>query len=302
MFDYEYWGNRPFSGAVNMALEEFMLKRAAETGKAMARFYSFPQDTVVLGYAQATDALKTKRINVVRRATGGSHVQTGPNILAYSFAAPRHGFSGIEDLRRHYAGCIEKAFADLGIENAEADNKASCINVNGKLAAAHATIWGVGSGLIHGLLAIDPYDMEKLAQRITLGTRVINGKVYSEYDAIRNMPTIASLLPELAKAAPQRTEALKAIIGNAILKEVAEGKHENKSVDESIIAAAYPLLEKRYGAQPWTNERTPAFSEEEIEEIPGEEINGPLKKGLGYCMYLQVQDRDFKTMAEDDRI
>ncbi|MBI4018692.1 MAG: lipoate--protein ligase family protein [Candidatus Aenigmarchaeota archaeon] len=300
MFDYEYWGNSAFPATVNMALEEFMLKRAAETGKAMARFYSFPRDTVVLGYAQAHDALKTRAINVVRRATGGSHVQTGPNILAYSFAAPRHGFSGIEDLRSYYAGCIERAFVNLGIKNAEADNKASSVNIDGRLAAAHATIWGVDSGLIHGLIAVDPYDMQKLAQSIRLNTRIIHGKVYSEYDAIRNMPTISLLLPELAKAAPRRTEALKIIIGNAILEEVSEGKHENKSVDERIIAAAYPLLEKRYGAQPWTNERTPVFSEDEIQEIPGEEINGPLKKGLGYCMYLQVQDHDFKIMTGED--
>ncbi|HLD84097.1 MAG TPA: hypothetical protein VI979_04565 [archaeon] len=300
MFDYEYWGNATFPGAVNMALEEFMLRRAAGTGKAIARFYSFPHDTIVLGYAQATDALKARSVNVVRRATGGSHVQTGPNVLAYSFTAPRHGFTGIDDLRKHYAGCIERAFTGLGIENAKADNKASSVNINGKLAAAHATIWGVDSGLIHGLIAIDPYDMEKLAERLALGTRVINGKVYSEYDAIRNMPTMSSLLPELAKSATQRTEALKAIIGNAILREATNGKHKNKAVDDNIIAAAYPLLEKRYGAVPWTNERAPAFTEEEIEEIPGEELNGPLKKGLGYCMYLQVQDRDFKIMAGED--
>ena len=57
MFDYEYWGNTTFNGKINMALEEYMLWRAVETKKAMIRFYSFSNDTVVLGYAQATLSL-----------------------------------------------------------------------------------------------------------------------------------------------------------------------------------------------------------------------------------------------------
>ncbi len=301
MFDYEYWGNAAFSGTTNMALEEYMLKRAAETKKAMIRLYSFPTDTIVLGYAQATDALKTANdASVVRRATGGSHVQTGKNILVYSFAAPRDGsFRNLEDMRAYYAEHVANAFTGLGIENAEADNKASTVNINGKVAAAHAMIWGVESGLLHGLMAIDPYDMEKLAERIFLGTRAIGGKVYSDYDAIRNMPAIAKLLPDLAKnaKADARTEAVKKILAEAILQEVTRGKHENKAVTESVIKESYPLLEKRYGREAWTEAHNPVFTKEEIEEIPGEELDGKLKEKLGYCMYLQVRDRDFKRMA-----
>lgn len=299
MFDYEYWGNAAFSGQINMALEEYMLKRAAETKKAMIRLYSFPEDTIVLGYAQATDALKSGNdANVVRRATGGSHVQTGKNIMAYSFVAPRNGsFSHFEDMRKFYAEHMASAFQKLGIEDVEADNKASTININSKVAAAHAMIWGIGSALLHGLIAIDPYDMEKLAERIFLGTRVIGGKIYSDYDAIRNMPAIATILPNLAKNAKTRREAVKKILAEAILHEVTKGKHENKAVTESIIRESYPLLEKRYGKEAWTSTHNPVFTKEEIEEIPGEELDGKLKENLGYCMYLQVKDKDFKRMA-----
>ena len=116
MFNYEFWGYKSFPGATTMALEEYMLKRAAQTGKAMIRFYSFPKDTIVLGYAQAPDILKDIRdVHVIRRPTGGSHVQTGKNILAYSFVAPKNGFSDFEDMRAYYAEHIANAFLSLGI-------------------------------------------------------------------------------------------------------------------------------------------------------------------------------------------
>ena len=298
MFDYEHWGNTTFNGKINMALEEYMLWRAAETKKAMIRFYSFSNDTVVLGYAQATDALKSNDVDVVRRATGGSHVQTGKNIIAYSFAVPRDGsFTHFEDMRKYYAEHVANAFSSLGIDNAEPDNEASSVNINGKVVAAHAVIWGVNSALLHGLIVIDPYDMERLAQRIYLGTRVIGGKVYSDYDAIRNIPTIAKILPGLAKNSNERTEAIKKILSNVILREVTKGEHENKVIDDKIINASWPLMERRYGKQLWTNTHNPVFTKVEIEEVPGEELDGKLKEKLGYCMYIQVPDKDFKRMA-----
>src|SRR3990170_3652290 len=78
MFKYEYWGLGSFNAKFNMALEEFLLKRA-EGGIAQFRFWDFSKDSVVLGYAQATDALKQRdnSLDVVRRITGGSHIQTG---------------------------------------------------------------------------------------------------------------------------------------------------------------------------------------------------------------------------------
>jgi len=299
MFDYEYLGNTTFNGKINMALEEYMLWRATEIKKAMIRFYSFSNDTVVLGYAQATDALKASDIDVVRRATGGSHVQTGENIIAYSFAVPRDGsFTHFEDMRKYYAEHVANAFSSLGIDNVEPDNEASSVNIDGKVAAAHAIIWGVNSALIHGLIVINPYDMERLAQRIYLGTRVIGGKVYSDYDAIRNIPTIAEILPDLAKNSNERTDAIKKILSNVILREVTKGKHENKVIDDKIINASWPLMERRYGKQLWTNTHNPVFTKVEIEEVPGEELDGKLKEKLGYCMYIQVKDKDFKKMAE----
>lgn len=197
MFGYEYWGNGSFNAKVNMALEEYLLRRATQ-GKAQARFWTFSKDSVVLGYAQATDAVlkQDNSFDTVRRITGGSHVQTGKNIFAYTFAVPRDGsFRTFEDMRAYYADIVASGLMDLGIENVVVDNQASSVNVDDKVFAAHAIIWGVESALIHGLIVMNPYNMEKLAQRVVLKERKIGNKTYTEYNALKNIPTFSQFLP-----------------------------------------------------------------------------------------------------------
>ena len=120
MFDYEYCGNKVYKSHLNMAFEEYLLERAAKTSKASVRFYSFPKDSIVLGYAQDTDVIKKLDSNVelTRRATGGSHVQVGSNVLAYSFVVPRDGsFKNYSDMRTYYAESVANALIDLGLDN-----------------------------------------------------------------------------------------------------------------------------------------------------------------------------------------
>ncbi|MBI4014679.1 MAG: lipoate--protein ligase family protein [Candidatus Aenigmarchaeota archaeon] len=298
MFDYEYWGFGTYRAAVNMALEEAMLLRAKK--KAAIRFFDFAKDSVVLGYAQATDVLKKRNADVVRRITGGSHVQTGKNILAYSIAVPRDSsFSGYEDMRAYYAEKIKNALEGMGIEDVTADNRASSINIGNKVVAGHSMFWGVESALLHGLILMEHYQIEKLAARIELSGRKIGPRIYSEYDALKNAPVILSKT-DIAKNAPKRNDAVKRIMAERILAELTKGKHASAPVSAKTVAKAMPLLAKRYGNDAWTEERSPSFTHEQAEEIPGEELNGGLKKKLGYCLYLQVNDRDFRRMASND--
>lgn len=300
MFDYEYWGNGTFPANLNMALEEFFLKRAA-LGKAIIRFYSFPRDCVVLGYAQANDPVKQfdNTFDIARRITGGSHVQTGENIIAYSFAVPRDGsFRHYEDMRAYYAACVAEALSDLGIDNVEVDNKASVIKANKKIIAAHALIWGVESALLHGLIFIDPYDVNILTTRLVLGKRKIGDKIYSEYAALKNLPAISALLDKVAPNAVDRTTALKPIVAEAILKRVTN-THERMVINPKTASESYELMKKKFGQQTWLKEREPPFTAQEVEEIPFEQLDGELKKKLGYCLFLQVKDSDFKKMCID---
>ena len=303
MFEYEYWGNGSFNAYVNMALEEYLLKRAIKK-VAPIRFWDFSKDSAVLGYGQATDAIKKvdDSFNVVRRITGGSHVQTGKNILAYTFAVPRDGsFRTFEDLRAYYADIVAKGLEDIGIKGITVDNKASTINVDGKIIASHSIIWGVESALIHGLILIDPYDVEKVNERMILGQRKMGASIYTEYNAIKKLPAISQLLKNVAPNLDEarRSEVLKDLIAKAVLKRVTKNYELRKITDQTIMEAL-GVKERKYSSESWIGERKLPFEKEEIEDIPGEELKGELKKNQGYCLFSQVKNKDFKEMAEPD--
>ena len=150
--------------------------------------------------------------------------------------------------------------------------------------------------MLHGLIIIDPYDVQEVANRVTLGSRKIGNKVYSEYAALKNLPAVSRLL---TKVAPNETAStiLKDMTAKAILKHVTNNKQENKKIDNKVVSSAFDLLKRKYNLPIWIDKRKPTFTKEEIEAIPGEELNGPLKKNLGYCLFIQVKNKDFKKMA-----
>ncbi len=287
MFDYEYWGTGVFPAHVNMAIEEALAARVAQQRtKAAIRFYGFPHDAIVLGYAQATDIIKNLHgAELTRRITGGSHVQTGPNTIAYSFVVPRDGtFRTFEDMRAYYAERVASALEALGIDNVTVDNKASTIMVNDRIIASHAIWWGIERALMHGLLMMTPYDVNRVAARVAFQQRKIGNTYYSEYDALKNLATVGQ------ETASARNDTLRALVSNAILAEVTKNMFERHAID------TLPEAKRQYSASTWVSDHRPTFTPAEAEAIPGEELDGPLKKNLGYCLFLQVPDKDFKAM------
>lgn len=302
MFKFEYWGNETLPANVNMALEEFFLKRATSQNVASVRFFSVPKDSVVLGYAQATDVIKKfdNSFDITRRSTGGSHVQIGLNTMAYSFAVPRNGsFRTFEDMRAYFAEHVADALRDLGIDLIDVDNKASTINVDGKVVASHAIIWGAESALLHGLIIIDPYDVGRIASRVALQTRKIGNRFYPEHSVLKNIPAVSKLLNNLASnlSGQYRTNVLKDVVASAILKHVTAGKFSRRKICYNDMVEANKIQKNKYSRRTWVKYRISPFTMEEVEKIPREELDGPLRKNLGYCMYSQVKNKDFKKMA-----
>ncbi len=292
-----------------MALEEFLIKRVATLGenpattRAAVRFYSFPADTIVLGYAQSTDILKKEDPSflVTRRITGGSHVQTGANTMAYAFVIPRDGrFSNYEEMRVYYADAVGRAFTDLGMDPIDVDNKASTIMINGRIIASHAMFWGVRSALMHGLIILQPYDVDKIAERVALQKRRIGKYFYPEYLALKRLPAVSVELRKKLVKSMLEPKILRQMIADAILKHVSGGRYTEQKITQGVIREAMRLVAAKYNVYPWVKERKPAYTAEEVEEIPGEDLAGPLKTGLGYCLFLQVQDADFKEMSEPE--
>ncbi len=303
MFDYEYWGSDSLPMKVNMALEEYFLKESAARKVSTVRFFNVPKDAVVLGYAQDVDAVKKMdgSFDLARRITGGSHIQFGPNCLDYSFTVPRDGsFSHYEDMRKYYAEKVANALVEIGVGNVDIDNRASTINVDGKVVASHAVFWGRDSALLHGLIIVDPYNVDRIFERVMLRERKIGNSVYTEYSALKNIPNISSLLEKETESISRefKTEYVKRMLTEELLRQVTEGKYKARKIDERALSEVRHIMARRLDREEWTRERNPPLKENEVEKIPGEVLEGPLKKNLGYCLYIQVKDKDFKRMAE----
>jgi lipoate-protein ligase A len=305
MYHYTYWGRHTLPAVDNMALEEFFLKDSADNKTAHIRFYDFAGDTVVLGYNQGLGALKKwgHDFSIVRRGSGGSHVHVGDNILAYSFIIPRDGsFRFHNDFRAYYADKIKSSLEKLGLQDIVVDNKASTIMTENRVIASHAVAWGVKSALLHGILHITPYEVDKVMSRVYLGYRRIGNNIYTEANALRNIPALAHILPKIKpNATPeQRQEYFKELLSETILREVAGKDYERTELSDQIRAMARAYREAKYSQERWIKHRDPVHTPEEIEELPGEELTGPLKEGWGYCLYIQVPDKDFKKMADPE--
>lgn len=306
MFKYEYWGRNKLSISDNMALEELMLSRSAKLNVATVRFWDVDKDAAVLGYGEAPSAIKKRDVSfdVARRITGGTHVEFDRSCLAYSFTVPRDGsFKHYEDMRKYYADKVAAALSELGVGISSVDNRASTINVDGRVAASHAMFWGVKAALMHGLMIIEPYDVDKILGRMVLGERRIGRHFYREYDALRNIPALGDLVRDSGRSLADeraKVEIAKKLISEMVLKEIAHGKHRTLAPAGSTIDQARALVASEHTGKPWVNDRAPPLTDRHVEEIPGEELAGKLKEGLGYCMYSQVADKDFKKMAEPE--
>ena len=301
MFDYEYWGTNTLPISQNMAMEEYLLSRSAASKVATVRFWNAPKDSVVIGYGESKANIKhiDQSFDLARRITGGSHVEFDKACIAYSFTVPRDGsFKYFNDMRKYFADILVNSLEKLGVEDVYADNRASTVNVDQKVIASHAIFWGVDSALLHGLLLVDHYEVDKIFERMLLSERRIGRHTYSEYDALKSAPAASEIIKKAqGLSGAERTDAVKRMIADVVLLEATSGAHKNIGVTEDVLKKASRLVSSTHSDSRWLDMRTPQYKKEEVDAIPGESLDGKLKENLGYCMYIEVDDRSFSRMT-----
>ena len=311
LFPYEYWGNSSsLPASSQMALEDYFRQYVAQASQglngrtAVIRFFSFPRDTVVIGYGQDTDVLKKRdsSFSVVRRITGGAHIQLGPESLAYSIVVPRDGtFSNWREMREYYAGLIAKALMRLGVPEIETNNELANLTLKGRILSSHSSFWGVQSALVHGLIILYPYDVDKIAERVALRARSIGGRTYSEHRALKALPTVYDELRNKLVRARLAPKILRQIVANAILHEITGGRFMQVDITPDILFDVGKLVRDKYGTLTWFEERNPVFTTNEVIEIEGTDgLDTPLAKDRGYCLFHGVSDEDFRQMTEPE--
>ncbi|MFN8571862.1 MAG: lipoate--protein ligase family protein [Gemmatimonadaceae bacterium] len=113
--------NAPLSGAANMAIDEVLMHRAAESGEGVFRIYHWNQPTLSLGrHQRAREAFDPQRadslgVHLVRRMTGGRALLHWHEVT-YSVTAPIGG----EPLHESYAAINALLLDALGVLGVDA--------------------------------------------------------------------------------------------------------------------------------------------------------------------------------------
>ena len=108
-------------GAVNMAIDAWLLEQADRTGGAVLRLYRFVPPCLSLGRNEPArerydrEAISRLRLDVVRRPTGGRAVWH-EHELTYAVAAPVAAFGSLRDSYRAIHGRLAAALRALGAD------------------------------------------------------------------------------------------------------------------------------------------------------------------------------------------
>jgi lipoate-protein ligase A len=119
------------AGAWNMAVDEAVLETAATTGQVTARFYTWDEPTLSLGYFQSiADRVLHPASGccpLVRRASGGGAILHDRE-LTYSLAVPQRSgqIAAAAELYNVYHESLIKALADFGVVAVLYRDKAAC--------------------------------------------------------------------------------------------------------------------------------------------------------------------------------
>jgi lipoyl(octanoyl) transferase len=242
----------PLSGAENMALDEALLERAAASGNAVFRVYSWAEPTLSFGRNQAArgkyDAMRAREmgIAVVRRPTGGRSLLHDHEVT-YSVTAPASLAGSFRESYAHINRLLVGGLQRLGVavEVAAPDERslppsaspcferpaAGELVVGGRKLVGSAQWRDNGALLQHGSILVE--DDQSLIS--TLGDDV-------------TLPQPAATLSAALGRAPGVDEVARSLF-DAVLEENPTA--EELSLDQALGAAAGRLV-ARYVDDCWT--------------------------------------------------
>lgn len=245
----------PLDGATNMAVDEALLARAARSGEAVCRVYTWTRPTLSFGRHQQArghyDAGAARRagVDVVRRPTGGRAVLHHRE-LTYSVTAP---VTGGERLRESYARVnrlLLDALRHLGADvhlatpagRAPVPSAAPCFEtptagelvLGGRKLVGSAQWRDEGAFLQHGSILVA--DDQGLVSRL----------------AVRPMPLPPppATLGEALGRAPDAAELADALL--VALRRLEDPGAERWSGDEPALVGAIAASRARYLEDGWT--------------------------------------------------
>lgn len=171
--------------AMNMAIDEALLKNCLAYGKPTVRFYRWKPRAVTIGYFQSleqevdTAKCAAEGIDCIRRSTGGGAVYHDSE-LTYSFVCPLDSGlvpKNILDSYRKVCGALVHGLRELGLQAAFVP--LNDLIVNGRKVSGNAQTRKEKTILQHGTLLID-VDVDKMFSLLKVPNEKIRDKLISD--------------------------------------------------------------------------------------------------------------------------
>lgn len=267
--EWLYLPLKKYDAATNMAIDEFLLNKAAAEQKKFIRFYEFEKPSVILAYSESLNDVKTNNLNgidLTRRKSNGSVIYCDDNVLTYSIIAPDSFLKNPSYAHDHLSKKISKVLIDLEVKNISVGEHFS-IRVDNEPIAGHGQRWIPTKALLyHGVMAIDQWNVDAIDRTIVLREKQINGKLLREYDLIKSLPFLRKY------ADVEKSEIIK-----KLLQEISEGNFSHYEISKSE-RDEIAILTENYKSEEW------------IEKSH----NGRLKEGLGFCLITFISPEKFE--------
>lgn len=233
-----------YDAATNLALDEVMLDRAAD-GDRTVRVYGFERPSVILARNESPADVREWRdgVDYTRRDTGGSVIYCDDNALFYSVAAPADGAFPERLHRDHYGPRIARALADAGVpEDRLGVGEHFSVRIDGGTVSGNSQRLADGAVLYHGVLAVEPWDTDHLAELVRLRER----------DGERERDFIAGL-PGVADHAPGSPDEVADRVERALVERLTGGAYGERPLD-GALEAAEEIADEKYRSDGWVRD------------------------------------------------
>lgn len=235
-----------YDAAANLAFDDLLLEKASEEGQKSLRIYEFEDPSVILARNEHPDDIKNWRddIEYTRRDSGGSVIYCDENAIYYSIVVPAESDDFPEKLHRDYFGPrIADALAESGVpEDQLGVGEHFSVRIDDKTVSGNSQRKKSDALLYHGVLAYEPWDVEKLDELIHL--REKKGEIEKEF--IDGLPGIS-----------EYSDLSKNKIVNKIINSFTDGDHKLKELEDGSIQRL-EQLKQRYNDEEWIKGREEA--------------------------------------------
>lgn len=226
--------------ATNLAIDEYLLEETSDKRNKVFRIYDFEKPSVILARMESYKDINGVKegVDYSRRDTGGSVIYCDNNAMFYSIILPTGKNRFPEELHRNYFGPkIARVLDRAGVEKEKLGiGEHFSVRINGKTVSGNSQRKKKDAVLYHGVLALEPWDVEKLDSLIKL--REKEGEL--EKDFIEELPGIK-------EHCDTSYNELKKIF----VEEVTEGDYSNRRIGKEQYEEIERLVNNKYGNEDW---------------------------------------------------